>query len=263
MSTSARPILGLAMFVIAPATDPGSPPSTVVIPELFTSEGCSSCPPADQLLARLAADAARAGDPVATLAFHVTYWNDLGWRDRFSAAAYTKRQEAYARRLELPSLYTPQMVVDGERQFVGSNASEAETAVRAALARTRTIAVTLEAQSDRDSVTARCRVAGAPAGAVLWVAWADAEDASAPDAGENDGIKLRHVHVVRALQRTPIAGGSFAGAVRLERPENVPGAVVAWVQSGDVGAVLAGAMTPVALSAVAADHTPEKTRAGH
>jgi hypothetical protein len=214
--------------------------------ELFTSEGCSSCPPADDLLAQLSADAARSGQPVAALSFHVTYWNRLGWTDRFSDEAFTKRQGAYAKQLALQSLYTPQMVVDGEHQFVGSDQSSVKDAVRAALARSRSTRLVLKARPDRDGVTASCDVAGAPDGSVLWVAWADAEDSSSPDRGENEGRRLHHVNVVRALESTPIRTGASTSTVHLRRPADGAGSVVAWVQRGDVGPVLAGAVTSIA-----------------
>src|SRR5258705_7202382 len=178
------------LWLSAPA--PGSPaaPSRFALVELFTSEGCSSCPPADDLLAQLSADAVRSGEPVAALSFHVTYWNRLGWTDRFSDEAFTKRQGAYAKQLELRSLYTPQMVVDGEHEFVGSDEDAVKGAVRAALARSRSTRLTLKARPDRDRITASCEVAGAPEGSVLWGAGADAEDASSPNRGENEGRHL-------------------------------------------------------------------------
>jgi len=232
-------IAGLALV----ASAPGAPaaPARFALVELYTSEGCSSCPPADALLAKLSADAALAGTPVAALSFHVTYWNQLGWADRFSDDAFTKRQGAYARRLGVQSLYTPQMIVDGDHEFVGSNAAAADRAVHDALARTRSTSLALEARPDRDGITAACRVAAAPPGSVLWVAWADAAHESAPDHGENQGRRLHHVNVVRSLERVPIEGGAYAGSVHLRRPEAVAGTVVAWVQRGDVGPVLAGA----------------------
>jgi hypothetical protein len=213
--------------------------------ELFTSEGCSSCPPADALLARLSADAASSSSPVATLAFHVTYWNQGGWNDRFSSETYTGRQRAYAERFELESLYTPQMVVDGARQFVGANAKDVEQAVHDALGRARSTSVAIAAKLEGDTVTATCRVASAPKDGVLWVAWADAAGESAPTAGENQGHKLHHVNVVRALQHVPIKGGSYDGAVRLALPAARPGTVVAWVQRGDAGEVVGGATIPI------------------
>src|SRR5207344_36570 len=92
---------------------PTAPPDHgIALVELFTSEGCSSCPRADALLERLAADAATSGRPVYCLSFHVDYWDHLGWKDRFSSAAFTERQGEYAKRLGATSLYTPQMVVN-------------------------------------------------------------------------------------------------------------------------------------------------------
>src|SRR5246127_3918229 len=95
--------------------------------ELFTSEGCSSCPPADALLAELA------GRPdVLALSFHVDYWDRLGWRDPFSSPAATERQQRYAELLRLATVYTPQIVIDGKRQAVGSNRGEVERALNSA-----------------------------------------------------------------------------------------------------------------------------------
>jgi len=236
-------IAGLCLATSGPDAPPA--PSRFALVELFTSEGCSSCPPADDLLARLSADAARSGEQIAALSFHVTYWNRLGWMDRFSDQVFTDRQDAYAERFSLQSLYTPQMVVDGEQQFVGSNAAAVEREVHAALARSRSARITVEARPDRQGVAATCHVAGAPEGSVLWVAWADSSDASSPDKGENQGRRLRHANVVRALERRPIRGGAYAGAIHLRRPESVPGSVVAWLQLGDVGPVLGGVVTPV------------------
>jgi len=229
-----------ALSLATAAPGPSAPASRFALVELFTSEGCSSCPPADALLERLSADALRSGEPIAALSFHVTYWNRLGWADRFSDDAYTRRQGAYAKRLGLTSLYTPQMVVEGEQEFVGSNDEAAKRAVGVALARARSARVTLEVRPDRDGVIATCHVAGAPEGSVLWLAWADAMESSLPDRGENQGRQLHHANVVRALERTPITGGTYSGAIHLRRPENVPGSVVAWVQQGDVGPVLGG-----------------------
>src|SRR5947209_8838656 len=96
----------------APAEPPARPVGVAVV-ELFTSQGCSSCPPADKLLTDLSRD----GRAIFTLAFHVDYWNRLGWADTFSDAAYSRRQEQYAKAFGLDDLYTPQMVVNGNKQF--------------------------------------------------------------------------------------------------------------------------------------------------
>jgi hypothetical protein len=201
--------------------------------ELFTSEGCSSCPPADALLAQLAARS-----DVLALSFHVTYWDRLGWRDPYSAEDFTGRQRAYAHAFGLESLYTPQMVIDGRQQFVGSNRTAAADAIRAALSRPAGADVSVSTHASGASIAATVRVEHAAADAVLFVAWVDAERTSAPDRGENDGAHLRHVDVVRDLERVALHGGRYEGVVKLTRPQAVAGSVVAWVQRGESGEVL-------------------------
>src|SRR6201998_1680178 len=97
-----------------------------VVVELFTSEGCSSCPPADELLGHLRQDLAAKNIQVIPLGFHVDYWNSLGWKDRFSSADFSQRQEQYAKSLKVDGPYTPQMVVDGEAEFVGNSSGQAQ-----------------------------------------------------------------------------------------------------------------------------------------
>ena len=111
--------------------------------ELFTSEGCSSCPPADKLLGQIDERARADGSRVFPLAFHVDYWNHLGWTDPFSSEASSNRQRDYGRALHLESIYTPQMIVNGEREFVGSNGEIAEKAVSEALSRPEENTITL------------------------------------------------------------------------------------------------------------------------
>src|SRR5580704_5019708 len=103
-----------------PAKAPLPHPSAVLI-ELFTSEGCSDCPPADELLRQVSGRQTEDGQLIVGISEHVTYWNNLGWRDPFSADQYTERQNAYRTRFGLESVYTPQMVVNGREQFVGSD----------------------------------------------------------------------------------------------------------------------------------------------
>ena len=98
-----------------------TPPAAPIVVELFTSEGCSSCPPADALLAKLRQAETAEGAEVLILGQHVDYWNHLGWTDRFSSAAFTQRQAEYARRFALNSSYTPQMVIDGRAELVGND----------------------------------------------------------------------------------------------------------------------------------------------
>ena len=209
----------------------------VAVVELFTSEGCSSCPPADALLGRIAAQAEREHRAVYALSFHVDYWDRLGWRDRFSSAAYTARQGEYARHFSLPSLYTPQMVVNGERQFVGSDEASTLAAVRDGLAQPAAVTVAVKARPGPQGVVVEWSASQAPAGAVLSVAWVDAQAVSSPNKGENDGRTLHHVNVVRDLESRPL-GAKRTGVVTLRSPGGSAGRVIAWVQAQGTGRVL-------------------------
>ena len=102
-------------------------PVSVVIAELFTSEGCSSCPPADALLRQINLKQTSAGQLIVGISEHVTYWNNLGWKDPYSSPEFTERQEVYATRLSPEGPYTPQMVVNGREQLVGSDVGRTST----------------------------------------------------------------------------------------------------------------------------------------
>lgn len=167
------------------STTPASTEAAVVI-ELFTSQGCSSCPPADQLLAELAA----APDVIA-LAFHVDYWNDLGWADPFSRAAFTARQQVYAG--DAGRVYTPALVVNGAADVVGSN----RRAVAKAIAGARRLPV-LPARATVDGAAVRVE-ATPPDGTTAVVAVYEDGLRTAVPRGENAGATLPNDRVVRAL----------------------------------------------------------------
>src|SRR5438309_4363112 len=126
------------LFAVALAIASGgvhaAPAATPVLVELFTSEGCSDCPPADALLEKLIATQPIAGAEVIGLGQHVDYWDQQGWKDRFSSAALTNRQHVYGASFALESVYTPQMIVDGRAQFVGSDGNAARKAIERAIA---------------------------------------------------------------------------------------------------------------------------------
>lgn len=169
---------------------------TPVLVELFTSEGCSSCPPADRVLLTLAKDAGVAKAKVITLAFHVDYWDYLGWKDRFSSAQFSTRQQAYARQFKLDSSYTPQMVVDGSLQFVGSNRPNAIDAIGKKASQTKaTVNLDIEGNKLRTSVS------GLPthSDATVYLAVAESKLFTKVGGGENSGSTLEHASVVREL----------------------------------------------------------------
>ncbi len=125
------------LFALALLTMSGgvhAAPPTPVIVELFTSEGCSDCPPADTLLEKLIATPPIAGVQILGLGQHVDYWDRQGWKDQFSSVAWTSRQQIYQARFATESIYTPQMVVDGRAEFVGSDANAARKAIERTMA---------------------------------------------------------------------------------------------------------------------------------
>ncbi len=163
--------------------------------ELFTSQGCSSCPPADELLAQLGQQA-----NVLPLSFHVDYWNYLGWADPFSQAAWSTRQQAYAQQLGGRGVYTPQLVIDGKVGMVGSNRGDVARQLKAAEATIPTaLAATAQWSADRVRIDVT-----APAHAAVWVALYDRSTRIDVPRGENAGTTLQTTNPVRALQR--IAG---------------------------------------------------------
>src|SRR3954468_6648160 len=117
----------LALYSAQPAPDNGQ--RVPVLVELFTSEGCSSCPPADRFLMRLENEQPVPGAEIIVLGQHVDYWDQQGWRDRFSSSQYTERQNQYAESFGNDQVYTPEMVVDGRREFSGSDESKAFKAI--------------------------------------------------------------------------------------------------------------------------------------
>lgn len=193
-----------------------------ILVELFTSEGCSSCPPADRLLQQL-------DQQVIVLSEHVDYWNQLGWKDPFSSAAFTARQQAYGRLLSQEGVYTPQMVVDGETQFVGSDGARAAAAIANAGRRKKA-----EVRIARTDAGLQVDVGPPPGSAEVFLAIADDRDASQVSAGENSGRRLDHVAVVRSLQKIGSVkrGAAFSRVVELPRAAAAQRVIVFLQESG-------------------------------
>jgi hypothetical protein len=172
--------------------------------ELFTSEGCSSCPAADELVAAL--DKEHHAN-VFLLSYHVDYWNRLGWKDVYSDAAYTNRQKRYASAFRLNSLYTPQVVINGKTEFTGSNKIKLHTSVDREL-KTETPG---EIQLDAKSLDGKTIVASGKANGkgVLHIALVQKQAETAVSGGENRGKNLQHVNVVRDLKTIAATQGGF------------------------------------------------------
>lgn len=170
---------------------------TPVLVELFTSEGCSSCPPADRNLAVLEKEQPSSDAEIITLSLHVDYWNGLGWTDKFSSPLYSQRQAIYGDKFKINSIYTPQMVVDGIKQFVGGNLEEAQKAVNES-AKTQKANVELSFSNDRLKV----KISDIPKHENASVFLAIAEDNLSTEVkkGENGGKVLQHASVVRSLK---------------------------------------------------------------
>ena len=187
------------------AADTPKPERTPVLVELFTSEGCSSCPPADVLLIKLNEVQPVAGAIIIPLEEHVDYWDRQGWRDPFSSAEFTVRQQRYAQLLHVDSPYTPEMVIDGQREFLGSDGQRAVSEVaKAAQSAKIPVSLTIRDQSAAQA-SLTVSIDAAPAGAVnnasadVMLAITESGLASDVTRGENAGRNMKHSAVVRKL----------------------------------------------------------------
>jgi hypothetical protein len=208
-------IAAVAILATLALTMHGAPPKlgpSPVVVELFTSQGCSSCPPADALIHEMANDSAMRGR-VIPLAFHVDYWDSLGWRDPFSSAEWTQRQARYARTMRLNSAYTPQAVVNGTREFVGSNRSTLSAALEKASNEKPMGKVTLTARREGDSLSATIH-ATVPTNDDLLLAIVEDGVTTKIEHGENAGRTITNDAIVRKLVR--VKPGQTTIAVPLE-----------------------------------------------
>ena len=212
-----------------------------VLVELFTSEGCSDCPPADRLLEQLDHSQPVPGAEIIVLSEHVDYWDRQGWKDPFSAHFFSERQEDYARRFHLDGPYTPQMVVDGQTEFVGSNGRRAIAAISAA-ARNKKVVVRIAHLSGS---TIRVEVDPLPDHASeVYLAVVEKAGASQVLRGENRGRSLHHVAIVRRI--VPLgkckAKAPFQREMAAPEASNEAFRLVAFVQDGDQGPVRGAAV---------------------
>src|SRR5438445_7678542 len=189
-----------------------------VLAELFTSEGCSSCPPADTLLIRLDRLQPVPGAHVIVLSEHVDYWDQLGWRDPFSSPQFSQRQADYARLLG-SHVYTPQLVIDGRVQLNGSDARNIQAAIARAAAKPKLPVHIVQAMREGAEAVVHLSVPALPSGkSRVWVAVADESDQSRVSKGENSGRNLAHVAVVRNLTQV----GSVSRAAEFDQTVRLP-----------------------------------------
>lgn len=199
-------LLALAVRGDAAPAVPDGPGGPVVL-ELFTSQGCSSCPPADRLLTRLGSDPKLAGR-VIPLAFHVDYWDSIGWHDPFDSARWSQRQQQYARAFHSNRIYTPQLVVGGQTECVGNDEGAVRRQIGDALAAPPAGRVTLAVDPLTPDGRLKVRVGAKLAAAAktkgdldLWVAVWETGLSTAVGAGENAARTLRNDYVVRRLEK--------------------------------------------------------------
>jgi hypothetical protein len=216
---TALPFVFAMLSVFAGASAAAADNPNPVVVELFTSEACSSCPPADALLGRLNQQDIVNGAEVLILGEHVDYFNHLGWSDRFSSPVFTRRQNGYAQALHIGDVYTPQMIIDGRYEALGSDAASVEREIGQAARVGKTAEVSLNWTAHN---ALHVSVAGA-SGERLAVLLAITEDGltTSVASGENGGQVLRHDGVVRELRQLGLtSGGIFAGTATIVPAES-------------------------------------------
>lgn len=209
-AASATVTIGWLGIMAAGFPQDAKPPAlsaSPVVVELFTSEGCSSCPPADALLAKLDAIGRVGNAQVVALEEHVDYWDQQGWRDPFSSHDWTTRQYAYAEVLGNRNPYTPQMVVDGSAEFSGGRVEQALESIAAAAERGK-VSVTLEQAAEdkpgKEGFSVRVgKLRPSPKGgtAEVWLGITETGLRSSVTRGENAGHELRHAAVLRSMRK--------------------------------------------------------------
>jgi len=227
--TSRAWFLALTVALTAAAGSPAA--RNPVLLELFTSEGCSDCPPADRLLESLDRTQPVDGAELIVLSEHVDYWNRLGWQDPWSSAANSARQQQYGHWLRLPEVYTPQLVIDGTAQMVGSDAARIDAELRKA-ARQPKVPVTIAWRSGMLHVSA------GPGGGTVYAAVADNLDKSQVARGENAGRSLTHTAVLRQFISLGGRSGGKPFAVDTALAATPGQRVIVFIQDAASGRIL-------------------------
>ncbi len=219
-----------------PATGNNTKQAGIAIVELFTSEGCSSCPPADALMPVLKSEFK---DNVIVLSFHVDYWNRLGWKDPYSNSDYSKRQNQYSSAFGSDNVYTPQAIVNGTDQTTGGNQQGLSALIKKAAAKPSAANIEVTARHEKDGeaiVTYKTRI---QANEVVNLALVQIHASTDVQRGENGGRTLKHYNVVRDFRSLQKADGE----VRFTLPGNMSAdqfRIVAFIQNAQNKHILAG-----------------------
>ena len=195
--------------------------------ELFTSEGCSSCPPADRAIEELLK---KNTDNVYILSYHVDYWNNLGWKDAFSSPVFSARQQQYAAHFSSESVYTPQVIVNGANEFVGSDVGKLNAAVSNNLQKDKGSDISINTTKNGNDVTVTYNI-NEPGVVLLNIALVEPEATSSVRRGENKGATLHHVNITRKLLTVDAMG---KGTVLINIPTELSGMpleLIAFTQS--------------------------------
>jgi hypothetical protein len=205
--------------------------------ELFTSEGCSSCPPADDAAIKLAAEFP---DRVYFLGFHVDYWDYIGWKDEYAKASYTERQRQYGEVFHLNSIYTPQAIVNGKKELVGSKENQLRAIIKEQLNESSSAAIELTAKAWEKNITASY-TAGNVGKSVLHIALVQLKAVTNVKRGENSGHKLNHINIVRDFKTIEL-NKELKGSAEFSIPKGLSAKdvkLIAYIQDKDSQKIIA------------------------
>lgn len=200
--------------------------------ELFSSEGCSSCPSADFLVSKLTAWARQNKEPVYPVVFHVDYWNNLGWRDVFSREAFTQRQKEYARIFKTEGVYTPEIIVNGSDAFVGSDENHLQKTLDQELSIPAVVTLHISKIMQKGHLIVSYQTQGFFHGDVVNVALVERGLSTDVTAGENAGRTLHHNNVVREFRTVPLTASNATITIPLDKIfDSMQASVIVYVQN--------------------------------
>ncbi|MFC3158207.1 hypothetical protein SAMN05443633_11082 [Chryseobacterium arachidis] len=208
--------------------------------ELFTSEGCSSCPPADQLMGEI--EKQYKDQPVYILAYHVDYWNNLGWKDKFSSVENSKRQQQYAQTLR-SQVYTPQLIVNGKKEFIGSDRDAVENAIQIALLNDTNAKIDLSAKVSEKEINVNFKVQENNPQNKLLITLVEKKSSTNVQKGENEGRHLVHWQIVHQQNQISLKN-SPEGTTSFKLPANFntnDWEIIGMIQNVKSGAILGSA----------------------